>query len=94
MREFTHQKNEFEIIKKFDEENEVYKKFVLKDNRIVGLILVNAGRAGIYFNLMKNGIDVSIFKDRLLKNDFGFLDMSEDVKQELLEDHLKLGIVR
>ena len=86
---------DLEIIKKFDEKNGVYKKFVLENNRIVGFILANeVERAGIYLNLMRNGIDVSLFKDKLLKNNFGFLDMPKNVKQMLLGDSLKFGIVK
>ncbi|GEM_PF-2938831 len=83
-----------EIIRKFDEKNEVYKKFVLRGNKIVGFIVVNEiDRAGIYLNLMKNEVDVTSFKDRLSKGNFGFLDMPKKVKQMLLGENIKFDIV-
>ena len=85
---------EFEILNLFDENSKVYKKFALKDGRIAGMILVNeVERAGIYLNLMRNYVDVSPFKNKLLKSDFGFLDLPEDVKLDLLEGEIKLGVV-
>lgn len=82
---------EFEIIKKFDKENKIYKKFALKDGKIAGVILVNeVERAGIYLNLIKNDVDVSPFKDKLLKSN-SFTDLPEEIKLDLLEGEIKLG---
>jgi len=56
---------------KLDEENNVYKKLVLKDNIIVGMTMVNCiERAGVLFNLMKKQINVKKFKQNLLSDDF------------------------
>jgi NAD(P)H-nitrite reductase large subunit len=50
----------------------VYKKFVLRNNVIVGMTLVNCiERAGILFNLMKDKVNVKKFKQDLLRDDFG-----------------------
>jgi NAD(P)H-nitrite reductase large subunit len=62
-----------EIIVKQDLEHNVYKKFVLRNNVIVGMTLVNCiERAGILFNLMKDKVNVKKFKQDLLRDDFGW----------------------
>jgi NAD(P)H-nitrite reductase large subunit len=48
-----------------------YKKILLKNNRIVGLQFVGSIRnSGTFYSLMKNGDDVSNFKERLLDDNF------------------------
>ncbi|WP_227766885.1 NAD(P)/FAD-dependent oxidoreductase [Zhaonella formicivorans] len=50
-----------------------YKKLVMKDNRLVGMILVGDIRqAGVYNTLIKNKIDISRNKEFLFKEDFNF----------------------
>jgi len=62
----------YEVITKSDKGR--YKKMVIKDNKIVGVILVNCiERAGIYGLLIKEKLDVFGLKKELLKDDFGFL---------------------
>ncbi len=66
-------------------EKNVYKKFVLKNNRIVGVILIGyIERAGIYGLLIKQGIDVSGFKNELLSDDFGFLVLPKDFRKHFI----------
>jgi NAD(P)H-nitrite reductase large subunit len=63
--------NDYEILFKHDAARNVYKKIVLKDNRIVGLCFVNdIERTGILFHLMKEGVNVKRFKQELLADDF------------------------
>jgi NAD(P)H-nitrite reductase large subunit len=62
-----------EVLVKQDEEQNVYKKLVLKNNIIVGMTLVNCiDRAGILFNLMKKQVNVKRFKQDLLRDDFSW----------------------
>ncbi|WP_202318804.1 NAD(P)/FAD-dependent oxidoreductase [Archaeoglobus neptunius] len=84
---------EFEVIYRL--EGDSYRKFALKDGRIAGFIIAGKmERAGIFLKLMEEGIDVSAFKDKLLKENFGFIDIPEPVRWKLLEDKVKLGVVR
>ena len=77
--------DEYEIMKYIDEDETVYKKIVLKDDRLVGTIFVNdIDRAGIYTGLVKREADVSDFKDKLLDDDFGLIDISESYRDELM----------
>ncbi|MEM2851521.1 MAG: NAD(P)/FAD-dependent oxidoreductase, partial [Candidatus Bathyarchaeia archaeon] len=64
----------------------VYKKVVLRDNVIVGMVFVNdIGRAGIIFYLMKNRVDVNDFKQRLLSEDFGLIALPEKLRKRMLQ---------
>jgi NAD(P)H-nitrite reductase large subunit len=84
--------DEFEILKKLDNGN--YRKFAIKDGRIAGFIIAGeVGRAGIFLKLMRESVDVTSFKEKLLKDDFSYLDIPEPLRWELLEDKVKLGVV-
>ena len=86
--------DEFEILYTLDERRRIYRKFALKDGQIAGFILAGrVDRAGILLKLMKEGVNVSEFKDRLLKEDFGYADLPEEIRWELLGDKVKLGVV-
>lgn len=62
---------DYEIISQM--KDDIYKKFVLKENRIVGMVLVGDIRvAGIINALIKNKIDVSSIKHLLLEDTFDY----------------------
>jgi NAD(P)H-nitrite reductase large subunit len=74
----------YEIIVKYDPEKSLYKKLVLKDNIIVGMTFVYAiERAGIFFSLMKNKVNVEKFKQDLLSEAFGLATLPADLRKEL-----------
>ena len=77
--------DEYEIQEHYNEENSVYKKMVLKDNKLVGIILIeDIDRAGIYTGLIKKRVDVSEFKDHLLDEDFGLIHLPQEYRGSLL----------
>lgn len=56
----------FEELEYADDRREVYRKFLLDDNRIAGAILLNTVMdAGIIRNLIENKTDITPWKDRL-----------------------------
>ena len=62
-----------------------YKKIVLKDGRVVGVILLNCvERAGVYGTLIRESIDVKEFKEQLLEEDFGFLVLPKEFRKHLV----------
>ncbi|MCW4016573.1 MAG: FAD-dependent oxidoreductase [Candidatus Bathyarchaeota archaeon] len=74
----------YEILIELKPEKTVYKKILLKDNVIVGFIFLGAiENAGIFFRLLKNHVDVSEIKDRLLSEDFGIITMPEQLRQKM-----------
>ena len=75
----------YEVLKILDKGKGVYKKIVLKDNRVVGIILLNSiERAGVYGMLIREGIDVKDFKDQLLSDDFGLLVLPKGFRKHLV----------
>jgi len=83
----------YEIISK-EAEGRYYKKFILKENRIVGMVLVGDIKpAGIVCALIKNKIDVSSIKHLLLEEAFNYAkimplvkEFQERFKQEEFQD--------
>lgn len=74
----------FEILS--SNENGAYRKLVLKEGRIVGMVLTgDIERAGIVFSLIKNKVDVSRFKQSLVAGNFGLAHLP----RELWEPHFK-----
>ncbi|MEM3464028.1 MAG: FAD-dependent oxidoreductase [Candidatus Bathyarchaeia archaeon] len=66
-------------------EANVYRKFVLKDGKIVGFTLVgDVENAGVFFNLMKNQVRVESFKERLVDGTFGWASLPENLRKQLL----------
>ncbi|NQT06793.1 MAG: NAD(P)/FAD-dependent oxidoreductase [Candidatus Omnitrophica bacterium] len=60
----------------------VYKKIVLKDNIIRGIILLTEiANAGVYGILLKKRIDISPIKDRLLDDNFDYAKILHIVKE-------------
>ena len=77
--------DEYEIIEYCNDENLVYKKIVLKENNIVGVIFINnIDRAGIYRGLIVDRVDASSFKDNILKEDFGLLSLPKEYRKHLV----------
>ena len=64
---------EYEILTRYVVQKEIFRKVVLRDNVVVGAVLVGEiESAGVYATLMRKKVDVSSVKDRLLDSDFGF----------------------
>jgi NAD(P)H-nitrite reductase large subunit len=78
--------NGFEILQELNRKKETYKKIILKDGVIVGTIFIGEiDRAGIYTGLIKEKIDVSGFKDILLREDFGLISLPKEYRKHLVK---------
>ncbi|MGB9841332.1 MAG: NAD(P)/FAD-dependent oxidoreductase [Candidatus Bathyarchaeales archaeon] len=74
----------YEILTRHEPAKRLYKKIVLKDDVIVGILLLNdIERAGILFNLMKNGVNVKKFKQALLSENFGLAALPSSLRKRL-----------
>ena len=61
----------------------VYKKLILKDKILVGAILVgDIKNSGVLLRLIRERIDVSSFKDKLLQENFGYPDIMDFMKDK------------
>jgi len=69
-----------------ERQGDVYRKVVLKDGRVKGLIFIgDIEKSGIVYNLMKDAVDVTAFRDKLAKEDFGLASLPENLWRPRLE---------
>ncbi len=63
----------YEILKRYHEDQNIFRKVVLKDGIVVGVVMVGEiENAGVYAILMRKKVDVSSIKGKLLASDFGY----------------------
>ena len=76
--------SEYDLLIELKPEKTVYKKILLKDNKIVGFIFLgDIENSGIFFRLLKNKVNVSEIKDRFLSEDFGIVALPDSLRQEM-----------
>ncbi|HEY3306965.1 MAG TPA: FAD-dependent oxidoreductase [Desulfuromonadaceae bacterium] len=76
--------SEYEIHTYQDIQNYQYRKIVLQDNRLVGAVLVGSvDRAGIFSGLIREKIDMTPYKESLMQPDFGFINLSKEIRNRL-----------
>jgi NAD(P)H-nitrite reductase large subunit len=74
----------FEELKLYNMKENFYKKLILRDNFIVGAIFVGDIRnSGVFLRLIKERINISSFKDRLLQESFGYPDIMDFVSKDI-----------
>ncbi|MFH1338405.1 MAG: FAD-dependent oxidoreductase [Candidatus Omnitrophota bacterium] len=79
--------NGSQILEYFNKEKSVYKKIVLQNGRIVGVILVgDIEWAGIYTGLIKDRVNAESFKECLLRDDFGLISLPSDYRKHLVQE--------
>ena len=67
------------------QEEDIYKKLVLKANVIVGMICIgDIEKSGILFSLMRDRVNVCEFRQTLLADDFGLVSLPRKLWQERL----------
>ena len=73
----------FEELKFLDVKANLYKKLILKDKILVGAVLVGDIRnSGVFLRLIRERVDVSSLKDKLLKENFSYPDIMDLVKEK------------
>jgi len=77
---------DYEVITRVEERKGIYKKVVLKDDVVVGSIFVgDISRAGIVTGLIRDRVSVALFKDKLLRDDFGLVWLPKDYRKHLVQ---------
>lgn len=72
-----------ETIKRMEKNKRIYRKLYIDDGKIAGFMFINSiDRTGIITDLMRKRIDISDFKERLLADNFGFLDLPKEFRKE------------
>lgn len=75
--------SDFEELRFLDARANIYKKLVLKANTLVGAIFAgNIKNSGVFLRLIREKIDVSSVKDELLKDNFGYPDILDLVREK------------
>jgi len=75
----------FEVLHRLEPERRVYRKLVLKRGRLVGYVLVGeVARAGLLTGLIREGVEVAPFKQKLLSERLGYLDLPEELRRARL----------
>jgi NAD(P)H-nitrite reductase large subunit len=65
---------------------DIYRKVVLRDGLIIGMVFAgNIETSGIIYNLMKERVDVSGFKEALVTDNFGLASLPESIWRPMLE---------
>lgn len=83
---------DYEILTYLDAENYQYRKLILQDNLLVGAVLVgNVDRAGIFAGLIREKVDMTPFKDKLLAHDFGFIHLTREIRSSLFAPYGKVA---
>lgn len=73
----------FQELKVIDHKGALYKKLILKGNFLVGAVLAgDIKTSGVFLRLIRERVDVSPFKDKLLQVNFGFPDIMDFVKSK------------
>jgi NAD(P)H-nitrite reductase large subunit len=74
-----------QVLQHSNAEKNTYRKIVLKNNRMIGAILVgNIERAGIYTGLIKDKVDTASFREQLLGENFGLISLPEEYRKHLV----------
>lgn len=80
---------EYEFLEVSNLQKNVYKKFVIKDNKLVGFVLVgDIEQAGVYNSLVRKKVDISSIKESLVQENFDFakiLPLIKTNKDKFLE---------
>ena len=74
-----------DILVELDERNNRYKRLVLRNDRLVGAILVgNVNRAGIYTGLIRRKIPIGDSRNKLMSEHFGILSLPDQYRKHLV----------
>ncbi|MDD5432796.1 MAG: FAD-dependent oxidoreductase [Candidatus Omnitrophica bacterium] len=74
---------DYEVIKVIDDKANLYKKIVLHNNNLVGAVFAGDIRnSGVFLKLIKERVDVTPFKDKLLEENFGFPGIIDFLKDK------------
>lgn len=79
----TNREGDYEVISSIDLKANRYKKLILKDNRLVGAVLVGEiQNSGVLLRLIRDQLDLSQLKDRLASENFNYADIIRLLPQE------------
>lgn len=73
----------YEVIREVHDD--IYRKIIIKEGKLAGMIFTgDIERSGIVYNLMKDRVDVTGFKEAIVSNDFGLTSLPEEIRKARL----------
>ena len=76
----------YEIIEEYKLTEHIYKKIIIKDDIIVGVIFIkDIKRAGIFTGLIKDQTKISKIKDKLLDDHFGYVSLPKNHRNHTVQ---------
>ena len=73
----------FEELKILDTKANIYKKLLVKNNLLVGAVLVgDIKNSGVFLRLIREKVDIASLKGRLLSENFGYPDIMDFIKDK------------
>jgi NAD(P)H-nitrite reductase large subunit len=73
----------FEEVKITDVKANIYKKLILRQNTLVGAVLVgDIGASGVFLRLIRHRANISSIKEKLLSSNFGYPDIIDLVNEK------------
>lgn len=73
-----------EIIEKLWDDGVTYRKFLIRGGKLIGAVYVNdITRAGVAKGIIYNALDVSNYKQHLLRDDFSFVHLDKPYRKEV-----------
>jgi len=77
------QKDIHQVLVKSRPAENIYRKLVIENNRLVGAILVGKiNQAGVFLRLIRDRIDVSHIRDSILNDNFSYPTIKDLIKEE------------
>ena len=73
----------YEVIREVHDD--IYRKIILNDGKLAGMVFAgDIEMSGIIYNLMKDGVDVTEFKEALVSDDFGLASLPDEIRKDRL----------
>lgn len=75
---------QYEELKALDRKANTYKRFILKENFLVGAILAgDIKNSGLFLRIIRERINVSDFKGKLMSENFGYPDIADFISEDI-----------
>jgi len=79
--------DDYEVLSYKDTGSYLYKKIIIRNNKIISYIFINEiDKAGIFYGLMTNKVNVKNIKQHLLRKDFGFVYTDQKHRKKVFEN--------
>ena len=76
-----------QVLEHSDPNQGTYRRIVVQNGRVAGMVFAgDSDRAGVVFGLMRSGVPVTLFQDRLLDGSLGLLSLPRELRERMIRD--------